>query len=504
MTTLNDTIESCTQGHINQEQPFMIAGIVREGMSAQFEASTNIANSQNKLFILCACQSINSPFKNILYMTNDPNDFIYNKTSVALNRGVVPIRKKDANFFIDLTGINHSATIGLPSKTKFTADNTNLELNDLNFTQIKGGESPDSLNLNYGIAYKIDYNNNGLNNDDRLNFSVRKNVSSSDFGRLGPSIAYFSEGIFEALKTVSYASYGTDFTFEADKNNLFGMSQLILESNSASFTSIPISNNSGIIKFTQGTSVWFDTFDKNTASGNVNLGPSGGQFLNTTVYNPDISEGISVLVNLRNSEENFITISDITTPGVSEIFDYYLVNLTGYTSGGLENNSSQYFNKDSSDIIGGICYYLSNKYTFYNFFHQENKKGFIADINCINGTPIDRTTTNTDLLTVAHAGPNTNYSTFNDANFAIDLNKFNSYDSNTPCGKNRALGTNCVLNSNSHVAAKDPTNKNIFSNNPKEGQKTFLIEVITLGVLFLAYIVFAFYYFNLSLNSEKK
>jgi len=502
MTTLNDIIESCTQGHLNEESSFMIAGVVKEGMSSQFEATTNIANGQNKLFVLCACQSINSPYKNILYMSNDPNDFIYNKISTALNRGVVPVRKEVDNFFIDITGINHSATIGLPKQTKFTADNTNLELNDLNFVQIEGGESPDSMSLNHGIAYKIVYNNNGINNDDRINFHVRKDVSLADNGRYGPSIAYFTDGIFEPLKTNSYASSGpgTSFTFETDKNNLLGLSRLVLESNSASYSDIPISNNAGIVKIEQGTSVWFDTFDKNSGISFINLGTSGVQFLDTTVYNPTTTEGISLIINLRNSEDNFITISEITTPGISDIFDYYLINMTGFTSGGLPNDSSQYFDKETSNVIGGVCYFLNNKYTFHNFFHQENKKGFLADINCINGTSIDRTTTDNSLLTYAHAGANTNFSTYNDSIVAVDFNTFNSYDSSTPCGKNRNLNPNCVLNSNSVSAAQDPENNNIFSDNPKEGQSTYLAEIITMGVLFLCYIIFAFYYFNLNLN----
>jgi len=341
-----------------------------------------------------------------------------------------------------------------------------------------------------------------LRNGDSVPFYVRTNKSS---GKTGPSLAYFNENssVFEYQNTAFYSSYGTNFTYNSDKSNEFGISRLTIETvqGSKNFSNIPIGTHSGIVELKQGTSVWYDIFDNTFGisdiylSNKINIGTS---FLNRTVFEPDNTlNGISVKINLRNREENFVSIPNIST--TEEVFDFYLVNLQGFISSGLDNNSSQY-HLDNGDIKGGICYFPNKNYMDIGHFHYSITQGFLNAINIINETTITRQSINTDILLSHHAGPNTAYSNHYDSLYAIDFEKFNSYDETTLCGGARQAVQSKTSKCNLHNKSNSVKATNIFTDNPKKGQNTYLIEIITMSVLIFIYIVFAIYYFSLTID----
>lgn len=491
-------LSKLSHGVVRENNSFMLVGVVKEGASGAFEDIVNVTNSREKCYILCGCQLKEEPYDTILYMSNDPNDFIYNKTSTADNYGVIPMRIKDNRLDIDLLGQNHNRTMPLPKEPKFNP-NVNNQPNDYFFTSVTNKILFPNNRLQHGVAFEIN-----LKQKERKNFYIRKNLTN---GKIGSSIAWFSKPStrFEYLKTKFYGGTGTvgNFTFESGKYNMLGVSKLVLDTNSEVFSSLPISYNTGIVKIEQGTSLWLNDFTNPSGVSDIHLKiNNGNKFLNTDVFNPDITKGISIQVNIRNDKNNFTSIRSLNLPTTTEVFDYYLINLNGYTPGPLENNSSQYYD-NNSDIQGGICYFLSNIYTYYNFFHQNNLKGFIHDINVINGTPIKRTSTNNELLTSRHAPEYAVFSDNYDAINAIDLNDNNNFDTNSTCGKVRNI-TNfknnlCGLYLNSDKNLNNPQGQ-IFSDNPKINQKTYLIEIISMAILMVIYIIFAFYYYNLSLN----
>lgn len=488
----------CSQGLVNDNQHFMLVGVVKDGMSTAFKNFTNIDNPQDKVFILCGSKLEHNQKQSLLYFSNDPNDFIYNKNLLG-GYGVIPFSKEDDTLYIDIPDLHNTHTRGLPSSAKFS-NNSNNELNSVTFTNITCDQVSTPNRLYYGLPYKLTFDNN-----QRMDFYIRRN---QNLGRIGPSIAWFSQSssIFEYQKTDFFGAHGngTSFVFDADNNNYFGVSKLTLDTNSVNFSDLPTSNSTGVIKIEQGTSTWFNVIDNTWGlSSHTSLEiDEGSDFLNTQVYDPDNSKGISIQINLRNREDNFVSIPNIT-PTTNEVFDYYFVTLGGFTSGGFENNSNQYFN--STNITGGLCYYSSEELTYYTWATEENKKGLINSINCLNNTAILKTTTDTSKVTDRHAEPETAFSTQHDASLAIDLNSSINCSQSSTCGKNISAGNEqnkpCILKNNANELLADPNSK-IFSDNPQNQEVTYLIEIIVMAVLLVAYLIFAFYYNSMTLNQK--
>ena len=255
MTDIKSRNLICSQGFIQNEQPFMIVGVVKDGMSAQFLNVTSIADANTKCFILCSCQLLENPQQTILYLSNDPNDFIYNSTGTARNNGILPVRRNEDNFLIDIMSFQNPQTVGLPTVPKMNLSSSNRKIvkNHLSFHDIDGNLlNQDYQELSYGVPYKFTFAGN-----QRINFYTRKNAATvADNGRTGPSIAHFAKpsAIFENLKTESIALYGpgTSFTFNSKKFNEFGMSKLTLDKVSAAIKLLPKENRAGIIELKQG------------------------------------------------------------------------------------------------------------------------------------------------------------------------------------------------------------------------------------------------------------
>jgi hypothetical protein len=504
MTDIKSRANICSQSHIEEEQPFMIVAVVRDEMSGQFNKNVGIAVGNTKSFILCSCQLLEDPQQTILYLSNDPSDFIYNYTGTARNNGIMPIKKRDNNFLIDINKIKDSKTVGFPINHLMNLnDCSKIIYNDLEFYSVDGNlREISSEEIHYGVPYKVTFAGG-----QRINFYTRKNVTTVNNGLIGPSIAHFSSPstIFENLKSASIALEGTDFLFNASKKNEFGMSKLNLEVNSAAINLIPQVNSAGIMELKQGTSTWYNIFHNPTGTSTVYLKyNTGDSFLNTDVYNPSTAAGgISVKINLRNKISDFIT-TDSITPGVSEVYDYYFVNMRGFTVGGLQNNSSQYFNKLTGDVHSGLCYFMNKDYTYHNFFHKENMKGTIHNLNCLNNTPIARTTVDSSKMNNSiTTEDSTVYSNYYESLYGIDLNKFNDYSGTNNCGNRRSTenpGKNlCTLYGDSDKAAQQ--GKPIFTSDPGEKEQTFIIEMVVMSVLVFIYIAFAIYYYNLKMES---
>ena len=501
---MDSKIKSCHQGKVDS-QSYGLVAVVKEDNQANFEARTNITNSASKLFVLCSCQILNQTNDHILYLSNDPNDFIYNDTKIARNYGVAPLKLVEDYFTIDYRGRNHSRTMPLTKEKKFQvySQDSNHQYNSIKFKSIDSNFDHPSDRIIVGIPYEINF----AKNRDTMNFHIRKNLATAENGRIGPSIAWFSQpsSIFEYLRTYSYEATGAagDFTFDADNNNKFGVSKLQNEANSAKLNELPIGK--GIVEIYQGTSVWCNVYNN---LGNLSQGVSeinltynpGKNFLNTQVFNPDVTKGVSVKINIRNKEENFVALDSIAS--VDNMFNFYFINMMGHTSGGQENNSSQYIDNDNGNILGGLSYFPDKDYTYHNFFRQEHLKGFIAGINCINDTTISKMDVDVSKKTDNHASEHTTYNSFYDSSYAIDLNAKNDYTSGADCSKARAVGnfrTNfCGLHLNSDQELNDP-NAKIFSDNPKYNQQTYILEMVIMGVALLIYCIFAFYYYNLEL-----
>ena len=500
MTDIKSRNNICSQGYIQNEQPFMIVGVVKEGMSAKFLSTVNITDADDKCFVLCSCQLLENPQQTILYLSNDPNDFIYNSTKTARNNGILPVRREENNFIIDIMNLNNPQSVGLPINSKMNLSSPQKIIkNDLDFFTIDGNLSKQGpQELSFGIPYKMTFANN-----QRINFYTRKNVTTANNGRTGPSIAHFAQSstIFEELKTHSIALEGISPSFSAARFNEFGMSLLSLDTPTEAITLLPKENRAGIIELKQGTSTWFNIFNNPSGTSTVFLQfDSSDTFLNIGVCTPiTTGVGISVKINLRNKESNFILMDDVTA-GVSEVFDYYFVNSTGFTVGGLANDSSQYFNNLTGDIEGGLCYFMNKNYTYHNFFRQENTKGLVANLNCLNNTPITRTTTDSSKLTSYHiTEDSTNYSSYYDSLYGIDFNANNDYSQNGNCGTQRTTEAQsenlCGLQGDSDQGAKQ--GKNIFTDSPHEKEQTFIVEMVVMSILVFIYIAFAIYYYNL-------
>lgn len=491
-----DTIlKNLTQGIVRENQTFMLVGLVKEGASGAFNDAVNV-DSENKAYILCACQLKDYPYDTIFYFSNDPVDFINNKTSVSKNFGVAPLRIKNNLLHVDLLSQDHNRTLPLPENPKINYYSNDKPV-DYYFTSKTNNILFPINRLQHGIPYEINLKNNA-----RKNFYIRKNVST---GRIGPSVSIFSQPstAFEYLKTNFYASYGTSLTFNSSLYNTLGVSRLTLETNSENYSSLPISYKTAIVKLKQGTSLWYNVIDNLSGVSDFQMEiNNGNSFLNTTVYNPDTSIGISVEVNIRNDESNFVSIPNLNITSTQEVFDYYLVNLNGFTSGGNENNSSQYHDSNSN-IVGGICYFMDTIHTYYNYFRQNNMKGFLNNLNVLNQSEIVNYSTNNSLKTSRHAEGYTVFSDYYDAIYAINQNDFNSFDPNDNCGKVRAIANFknniCALHNKSLNNLNNP-NGNVFSDNPKTNQTTYLIEIIVSAVIVFVYIIFAFYYYIMKLN----
>jgi len=502
-------IKNCTMGHIKEEQPFALVAVVKEGMSALFETQTNIANGNQKSFILCACKTKDKPYDTIFYFSNDPNDFIPNYTYSARNLGFIPCKKKEDTLWFDILNLNNSRTISMPPEAKTNLADYNNQILHLQWKDIDSDLLVDSQRLYNGIPYEMKFGD--YYDDDRINFYVRKNVTAANNGRIGPSIALFSQpsDIFEYQKTSSFSEYGVSFIFDSSKKNEFGISKLTLDTNSATYSDLPVNNDCGIMELKQGTSIWYNTFNNHSGISNVYLNiDNTNTFLNTTVFNPDVTKGISVKVNLRNTESNFIDVKSITGAGVSEVFDYYFVNTGDFISGGIENDSSQYFDQTSSDILkGGVCYYLNKNYTYYGFFNNENTKGFIGAINCLNGTSVNKSNVDSSKLTSFHAGANASFSTYNESLFGINTNSFIANDPKSTSGRTNNTSSNSknvpVLKNDAHKNLTNP-NKAIFTDKPLDGQNNFYIEIGIMSALIVIFILFTIYYYRLKLNSEEK
>ena len=502
MADIKSRINICSQGYIQNDQPFMIVGVVKEGMSAQFLSSVNISDANTKCFILCSCQLLESPQQTILYLTNDPSDFVYNYTGTARNNGILPIKKRDDNFLIDINKIKDSKTIGFPVNHLMNLnDGSKVVLNDLEFRTIDGNlRKLSDKELSYGVPYKLTFAGN-----QRVNFYTRKNVKPSNYGRTGPSIAHFAKPstIFENIKTDSIALYGISMSYNSSKKNEFGMSKLILDTPTEAINLLPRGKSAGIMELKQGTSTWYNIFSNPLGTSTVYLKyKTGEKFLNTDVFDPTTAvSGISVKINLRNKLTNFIKAEEVT-PGVSEVFDYYFVNLKGFTVAGLQNDSSQYIHKITSDVHGGLCYFIHKDYTYHNFFHKENMKGAIHNFNCLNNSAESRTTLDNSKLTNLHTTEDsTTYSTYNDSLYGINLNAQNDYSGTDNCGKRRATEAHsenlCSLFGDSDQAAQQ--GKPVFTDNPGEKEQTFIIEMVVMAVLVFIYIAFAIYYYNLKI-----
>lgn len=427
--TLPTNIAKSNQGYVIDNQRFMLVATVKNNMSGTFESITNITNSTDKCFILCS-NTLEDGVNTVLYFSNDPNDFIPNFLKTGNNYGFTPVFKKDNLLYFDILRNNHDITIPLQANCNFQVDSHSNNLINLNYTY--QGQYISYADLNYGQPLSIT-----LDNGDNIPFYIRTNKSS---GEIGPSIAYFSKSstVFEYQKTVFYSSYGTSFTYNSNINNQLGVSLLTVETaqGSENFNAIPYN---GIIELKQGTSVWYDIFN-NFGVSDIYLSSkitTGTSFLNREVFEPNINvSGISVKINLRNNEENFVSIPNISTS--EEVFDYYLINLQGFISGGINNNSSQY-HLNNGDVQGGICYYPNRNYTDINFFRYSITQGFLNAINTINGSSITIQTIDNNKLKTHHAGPNTVYATHYDSLHAIDFSQFNNYSNTSDCNSNSRI-----------------------------------------------------------------
>lgn len=491
---MDTTLSKLSQGTVRENQRFMIVAKVKEEAFGAFTDATKIMNLGNKFFILCGCQLKDSPHMARLYLSNDPNDFINNNVATANNYGVIPFSYDGNSIKLDLLNKNHNRTLYLPEDPDFDPL-SNDQPTDYYF--YSNNILFPNNRLQYGVPFTITIKNN-----ETKNFFIRKNLTN---GKIGPSIAWFSQPsqFFEYAKTKFFGAYGTslDFTFDADKLNMLGISRLNLDTNSEPFSSLPATYNSGIVKINQGTSTWYNVFNNSSGVSDIHLGMSSGDFLNTTVYQPGISQGISVQINIRNDEENFVSIPSLDIPLGTEVFHYTLVNLNGFISGGGENDSSQY-QDTASNISSGLCYFLDTNYTYHNFFRQKNMSGAIHALNVMNGTENNSVNTDINKKTSKHAQPYTVFSDHYDSLYAIDLNAHNSFNTDDQCGKVRTItqfrNNICGLYLDSDLNLNDPNGK-IFTNNSKTNQKTYLIEIIIMAVLMIIYIIFAFYYFNMEL-----
>ena len=484
------------QGAYLDEKPFLLVGVVRDDMDSQVLNLAGIENSKNKHFLLCAC-TLKDTDDILLYLSNDPTDFFYNSTTLINNHGVVPFRKTDDLLKIDIQKNHVSETIHLPKNHPFKlSDKT--EYNEIEFSFVENNQITNKIH--YGIPLKIKYGD-----DSRINFYMRKNVPVSQTGRIGPSIASFTSDVFEPLRTISFAREGTSFTFDTD-TKLFGMSRLLADTPTKPFTSLGAATNSGIIQISQGSSLAYNIFHNPSGVSDIYLNyDSGYDFLNKTFFNPDPANGgISVQINIRNSSENFLSINAIT-PGVSEVFDYYLINPTDFTSGGLVNNSTQYI-ESNGDISGGISVFFDKSFFYYNSLANENTKGLPHAIQILNGTPTCTTTTNNDILSDNHAPCHTVYSNGYDSTIAINYTRFNSTDSNNDNGRVRQLNSSKGYSNVFQDSAKnlDHPTKPLFTTNPKKGQNTFLVEFIIMGIFLAIYLLFTIYYLNLKVLPSKE
>lgn len=493
MTDIREILERSSQGTYFEEKPFALVAVAKDGMSSQVFANANIEKANEKCFMLCAC-TLEDSDDILLYLSNDPNDFIYNSTVLANNHGVVPIRKVDDYFKIDIIKRHKSETVYLPKNNPFKI-NQRTEYNSLNFNFVKNNNRTNKLH--HGIAYEISFTGK-----ERINFSMRQNLPVSQTGRIGPSVAWLSggNGVFEYLRTASFAREGVSFVYNTD-HKILGMSRLVDDTPAKPFTSIGPATNTCIIELKQGTSTAYNIFHNPSGVSDVYLNYGEGvSFLNTTTFNPDPANGgLSVKINIRNASENFIALNDITA-STDEIFDYYIMNLGDFTSGGVINDSSQYLD-DNGNMACGVCYYFDKQFFYYESFHNEHNKGLMHLICQCNETAETNTTTNNTLLSNKNARADTSFSTNYDAMKAIDFSQFNSYDPGADSGTVRALDTNKGYSNTYQDSLKnlDKENGEIFTTNNNKGQKTYLIEIIFMGVLLLIFIIFSIYYYNLEI-----
>ena len=269
-----------------------------------------------KIFLVCGC-TVKDTDDIILYLSNDPIDFVYNNTSLINNHGVIPFRKNGNFLTLDINSNHNSQTVYLPREQPFTlSDRT--ELNSIEFSFVESGNLTEQAH--FGVPLTL--NHTGSN---RINFYVRKNVLETNSGRIGPSICVFESSIFEYLRTISYAREGTDFTYNSD-TKLFGMSKLVDDTPTKSFTILGSTTNTGIVEIKQNNNTSYNLFHNPSGVSDIYFNyESGYSFLNKTTFNPDTSNGgISVQINIRNSLENFLSINAITNTS-NEVFDYYLV-----------------------------------------------------------------------------------------------------------------------------------------------------------------------------------
>ena len=484
-----------SHGIVNERENFLLVANVKEDQRGPFNDAVKV-NSENKHYILCSCQLKDSPNDTILYLSNDPNDFVPQEVATIKNNGVVHCKVDNDKLKIDIRKSINSRTINFPKTTKFQYEIENKN-SDINFIS-KHNKINFPLNrLQYGIPYDITYADG-----DRINFHVRKNVPT---GRIGPSIATFSEAStsFEYLKTEFFAAKGSSsqFTFESDFN-ILGISALPLETNSVNFNNLPISNNCGIISLQQGSNFCYNVFNNPLGVSDIYLKKDADEtFLNTETFDPDTGLSLAIQVNIRNSINDFVTLDDLSTTPDAKIFDFYLHNLGGFISSGKENNSQQYFD-ENYEIKGGIKYYPDPFYTPYKYFLSKKNKGFLHILNTLNNTHIDIVVP-TNKKTSLHAETYSVFSQYYDAINGINLNKYNSYDPEVKSGKKRNIVNfmkpATTLHQNSQNNLSDP-NKPVFTDNKHYNEKNFLIPIILMSIFLLSYIIFAYYYSTLTVE----
>lgn len=500
MSDIRTTIENNQQGALTDTKIFVLGAVVKPGMSSQFRSVTNIENADNKLFLVCSCNPYTNKDTNedeiLLYLSNDPNDFIYTNTNLINNHGVMPFSKVDDNFIINLTNRKHATTnsssdIRLPKNNPFDLSQK-TEFNSLEFSLEDGTINTDKTY--HGIPYQIKFSED----NSRLNFKVRKSVTT---GRIGPSIATFSEPstVFEYLKTSFVGMSGTSFYFEEDIRDL-GLSRLVLESNSQPFSEINKFGNDGIIYYSQGTSNAYNIFSVvEEGMSEIKLRYNNTQkYLGASVFNPNTAYGnLNLQINIRSDTNNFVTMTDISNTN-NEIFDYYFLNIGDFTTGGIVNNSRQYINDSTGDIEGGICY------TFYNNLHKNEgnllkSTGLVHLLNTVNGTPINSAQV-TGTVTEHHAPIPAVYSSFSDAVQGINLNKFNTTSPDTGSEKTRNITSSKAYPSlKNNIDPSEPI-PNLFTTTPTKKQNNdFIIIVVTMSVLLLLFIIFSIYYYNIEI-----